>query len=85
MFGVGVVLFSVAVCHWNQRLVCKHSVTVLDRCVSPDTHTHEVQNKPLTILLQERVEVGLAVVADPAAPAAPVLGEGGGEHAWPVQ
>lgn len=40
VFGVGVVLFSVAVCHWNQRLICKHSVTVLDRCVSPQTHTH---------------------------------------------
>lgn len=30
------------------------------------------------------MEVGLAVLADPAAPAAPVLGEVGGEHAWSV-
>lgn len=30
------------------------------------------------------MEVGLAIVADPASPAAPVLGETGGEHAWPV-
>lgn len=30
------------------------------------------------------MEVGLAVVADPAVPAAPVLGEVGGEHAWLV-
>lgn len=30
------------------------------------------------------MEVGLAVVSDPAAPAAPGLGEVGGEHAGPV-
>lgn len=30
------------------------------------------------------MEVWLAVMADPAAPAAPVLGEAGGEHAGPV-
>lgn len=48
------------------------------------TRTPEVHYQPLTKLLQERVEVRLAIVADPAAPAAPVLCEAGGEHAWPV-